>query len=94
MLYSARMQRFEVQFSDHLSAEVARLASADQIPEHQVVRQAVALLSYLGNTEATGGEVVIARPDGTETQIVGLGGRQLEDRVTSPFLGAEVISLE
>lgn len=67
------MVKLTVQLSARTDRILAQLAERQETTKAQVIRRAIALLSYLEDEVARGGRVVIKRPDGeaeTEMEIV------------------------
>jgi hypothetical protein len=63
------MIKLTVQLSARTDHILAKLAERQETTKAQVVRRAIALLSYLEDEVAKGGRVVVKRSDG-ETEIV------------------------
>jgi predicted transcriptional regulator len=61
--------KLTIQLSSRTDDILAKLAERQETTKAQVVRRAIALLSYLEDESAKGGRVVVKRPDG-ETEIV------------------------
>lgn len=63
------MVKLTVALSTRTDVVLTRLAERQETTKAQVVRRAIALLSYLEDEVARGGRVVVRRPEG-ETEIV------------------------
>jgi predicted transcriptional regulator len=63
------MPRVTVDLSDQMDGLVSKLAQDQNVPKAQVIRRAVALLSYLQDEQEKGGQVLIKNND-REKEVV------------------------
>lgn len=63
------MAKMTVDLGDKLDSTVSRLAASQNVPSSQVVRRALALLSYLEDEQAKGAKVLVRDGD-QEKEVV------------------------
>lgn len=63
------MAKMTVDLGDKLDSTVSRLAASQNVPKSQVVRRALALLSYLEDEQAKGAKVLVRDGD-QEKEVV------------------------